>query len=940
MKNKNLLFSTISLGLLASVVFTAAQMANVSEKYTPRSAKGERPTVDEAAEYYKSLRLNGNGVYDEQLIKNTRDQVKAQIAAGEFARTANFHWYEEGPDNIGGRTRAITIDRFFSGRVWAGSVSGGLFVSSNGGNTWGRVDSFDQTLAIASMGQTRGGRLFVGTGFGGYFNEYFSGDGLFYSDDNGTTWIQVPSTSNFNWVEIIPDPVNPNKIWCATSNGLKIVEGTSTLTVTNVAAPGGGQCFDVKVSPDGNVIVCAVASAGIRTWVSTDAGATFTNVSGSGTGQIPASGVGRIEYAISFEKNSINNWNIYASSIKTNSTLFGQYFSDDNGLTWAEIAPASSAGFDPFISANGQGIYNNVISAVPGRPDQALLGGIDVYAWNREQGLTPAFGQWEQRSLWFASPLSPVYVHADNHEMEWDENNILYIGNDGGIGKSPDKGNLFFPANRGYNVTQFYGIGFSADGDVIGGTQDNGTLLNRHTGVTMLTFEEVRGGDGFDCDISHMNPDVMFASVYTGDMQRSDDGGFSFSPFFTPPTNAGFKTVGRLYENPKDFNSLETVGVQLGNSTTLAGDILVPAGDTVWYVSKTFQTDLFYITPTNIVASTNGANIIQLQDYVQSLYAIALASEVRITRQALRFSAAPSFTTVLTGEFAQCLEFSHDGNHLFVGTSDGDVWRISGLNTVYAPVMDLSSVTTTRILQSAGASVEGIAIDMNDPEHVVITLSGYSSNRVRESTTAASTMGTSSFSSIHGNLPNIPVYDAIINVNNPDQVIVGTEFGVYVTDNINATSTQWTFQSQVNGPWLVPVYSVRQQWRKWEDGTNRPGEVYIGTFGRGIWRTEAFLSVKENDLNSSGARKILNVAIYPNPMQDNGRITFDLDEAANVNVSIYNISGQMVRSIALGNRPEGKLQVDVNVADLSNGTYIVRAQAGANVYQGRLVVTH
>ncbi|HRE97440.1 MAG TPA: hypothetical protein PK637_11780, partial [Flavobacteriales bacterium] len=114
--------------------------------------------------------------------------------------------------------------------------------------------------------------------------------------------------------------------------------------------------------------------------------------------------------------------------------------------------------------------------------------------------------------------------------------------------------------------------------------------------------------------------------------------------------------------------------------------------------------------------------------------------------------AAPSFTTVLTGEFAQCLEFSHDGNHLFVGTSDGDVWRISGLNTVYAPVMDLSSVTTTRILQSAGASVEGIAIDMNDPEHVVITLSGYSSNRVRESTTAASTMGTSSFSSIHGNL--------------------------------------------------------------------------------------------------------------------------------------------------------------------------------------------
>jgi hypothetical protein len=75
-------------------------------------------------------------------------------------RTKSFSFIEQGPDNIGGRTRAIQIDRTNINRVWAGGVSGGLFVTTNRGNQWSRVDSYIASGAstfISSMTQTPDG---------------------------------------------------------------------------------------------------------------------------------------------------------------------------------------------------------------------------------------------------------------------------------------------------------------------------------------------------------------------------------------------------------------------------------------------------------------------------------------------------------------------------------------------------------------------------------------------------------------------------------------------------------------------------------------------------------------------------------------------------------------------------------------------------------------
>ena len=138
-----------------------------------------------------------------------------------------------------------------------------------------------------------------------------------------------------------------------------------------------------------------------------------------------------------------------------------------------------------------------------------LIGGIDVWRWKQTVNNPPS-GGFRKVSQWFVDPSSSIYVHADNHEMEWDNNGRFYSGSDGGVSVSnnvdatnPDAIE-WFVANRGYNVTQFYGIAFDKFGAVMGGAQDNGTLYNDHSNNTYKEFREVGGGDGFECEISFL----------------------------------------------------------------------------------------------------------------------------------------------------------------------------------------------------------------------------------------------------------------------------------------------------------------------------------------------------------------------------------------------------------------------------------------------------
>ena len=88
-------------------------------------------------------------------------------------------------------------------------------------------------------------------------------------------------------------------------------------------------------------------------------------------------------------------------------------------------------------------------------PCCVLLGGIEVYQWEEGEN-------WKRLSKWNGSWGDPDYVHADVHTFAFHPSNPnqYYIGTDGGIFVTKDNGKIYQRLNRGFNVTQFYSVGF------------------------------------------------------------------------------------------------------------------------------------------------------------------------------------------------------------------------------------------------------------------------------------------------------------------------------------------------------------------------------------------------------------------------------------------------------------------------------------------------
>ena len=104
-------------------------------------------------------------------------------------------------------------------------------------------------------------------------------------------------------------------------------------------------------------------------------------------------------------------------------------------------------------------------------------------------------------------PGFPYGVNADVQDIVVAPSGTMYVTTDGGIYKSTDGGSSYTECNYNFNVTQFYGMAHSAGPAVIGGTQDNGTLLIPSSGFLLNDqgAVEVHGGDGFDLHLQGLN---------------------------------------------------------------------------------------------------------------------------------------------------------------------------------------------------------------------------------------------------------------------------------------------------------------------------------------------------------------------------------------------------------------------------------------------------
>lgn len=67
---------------------------------------------------------------------------------------------------------------------------------------------------------------------------------------------------------------------------------------------------------------------------------------------------------------------------------------------------------------------------------------------------------------------------------------------------------------------------------------------------------------------------------------------------------------------------------------------------------------------------------------------------------------------------------------------------------------------------------------------------------------------------------------------------------------------------------------------------------------------------------------------YPNPFNPLTTITYQLPKSSNVELSIYNLLGQKIKSLFFQKQQAGKYQIKWDASDLASGIYYYKIKAG------------
>jgi photosystem II stability/assembly factor-like uncharacterized protein len=340
-------------------------------------------------------------------------------------------------------------------------------------------------------------------------------------------------------------------------------------------APFVGQgFFDLKVSPsDGNRLIAATTGG---LYVSTDGGATWTR------------------------RRNLTTWSIaiapgpVASAEILAGCSDGVYRSVDGGTTWTRVAiPGTPATFNrlavaiapsnPSVAymwgANGapayaqrranntwtamplpaglntsQAWYDWYLAAAPDRDNQVYAGAIDSY----RADLSGTSWTWTDLSSKGSSGDS---IHPDQHAIAFEPGNpnTIYVGCDGGLFRSANRGINWSSCNNGLVISEieYLAQDFGNVRYILAGTQDNGTEL--WTGSS--TWTHVADGDGGYCGVNRTNPHTVFHTFFGMSPERSTTGGgFGSWTGIAPPVPPG---EGSAFYPPFDCSASggDTIGI-------------------------------------------------------------------------------------------------------------------------------------------------------------------------------------------------------------------------------------------------------------------------------------------------------------------------------------------------------------------------------------------
>ena len=974
MKRKNLPLSLALISIVLGVVVLVFSNNRSKYEYSPKLSESESVVygTKPSMEYLSLIRNN-------QItgLINPSDLGKVQSQLNDFSKSrsiVDLTWRQLGPDNFGGRTRAIIFDNqdAEAKTIYAAGVTGGVWKSEDVGISWHKINESGYNLNVSCMKQGADGAIYAGTGesfdvgsFTGLgeigFTGGFMGQGIFKST-NGNDFTLISSTepqfneydSDWAFINELAVDQNTGRIFAATNSGLKYSDngGDSWLVAKDTSgAELSMNSLDVQVASDGAVVACVDNFCYISPSGVADA---FVTRSTGDSISLPAEGVARIEFAFAPTDANV----LYASVVNSQGSLYNVYLSEDHGVSWRIVLPGSPT-IPVFL---GLGVYDNALTVFPENPYMVLLGGID--AWIGKKIQETGFYSWESISSGFLRPFSSRYLPLEHHAYVFrpGSNNDFFIGSDGGIaiGTINSTDTAFETSNRSYFTTQFYSIAPSGiENYVVGGAQGNGSILITGTGNTTKQGEVILGGTGSACVVSLINKDVLVTSAGGATLLRSEDAGDNYSTQFVEGLNLdedSFYTPMALWENFDNPNSRDSLWYF--NRDTLHP---IVSGTKLQVRSNNSGQPFYYTLPSGVEIPPKDSLLVR--DVVSSRYFIASADEVYMTNELHNFGKTPEWFEISNTNVgfigsSHCIAYSSDANHLFVGTRDGKLYRISNLALAYnydrADVNSPECIVSTQEIpldNPDGQVVTSISVDPDYPSNVMITLGNYGNeNYVFFSENALDEFPV--FSSRQGNLPQMPVYSSVIEMSNTDMGIIGTEHGIFVTEDITASPTVWMRQDSLMGS--VPVFQLQQQIvSKMSDtvvlvngieitkipyqGTDNYGVIYAATYGRGLLRCNIFEKpVGIEETYPEHITKVHDLTIYPNPVTTYATIELESSISSDASIFVYDLSGRKALSLTK-NVKKGINKIDLNLVGLNNGSYIIQIIIGSDVYSQKFI---
>ncbi len=720
-------------------------------------------------------------------MRSQNSGIDIPYAAGDITNP----WKNRGPFNVGGRTRALAVDIRDENIILAGGVSGGMWRSTDQGQTWQKTTGSDELQSVSCIAQdpTNPDTWYYGTGeFSGNSasgsGAFFLGDGIYKSTDNGQTWAVLSSTqsdtpesfdSDFDInLEMVVDPTNGDlyvatvgKLFRSSNGGTTFSEELSNVLTHN------SSWVDVAISDAGTIFV-AFDEAGVFRKVS---GNVWINVTPSGFSNVVGE---RKELAIA---PSNENVAYLISEHAERPADYSLWKFDGTNSRWTEIAAAIPQLGGRTGDFDSQGGYDLLIKVKPDDENFVIIGGTNLFRSTdgfATTGNTDWIGGYTPTNTSFG-----LYTdhHPDQHTFVFLAGDRAISGNDGGLqvtnnirsdlGTEPVD---WIPLNNGYVTTQVYALSAGPGDQIMAGFQDNSTWLDLSTASDAIWTDQF-GGDGaynaFNADGTIRYMSSQFANIFRVNYNEGADD--IIADGFTEFTPDGYN----------------------------ANLFIVP----------------FYLDPVD-----------------DDLFYLAGESNLHVNTQASTGSSSVGWKSINLGASGVVSEIGVSfADVVFAGTTVGELFRITnpGGNEI---VTDISGTNFP------SGYISAIAVDPVDENSILVTFSNYGIPSVFYTSD-----GGANWDDVSGNLEENtdgsgsgPSVRSAAILGNGDKFFVGTSTGLYSTTSLAGASVTWV-QEDAQGMGEVVVEHLVS---RLSDGL-----ILAGTHGNGVYSANFEVSpVDDNDL--------------------------------------------------------------------------------------------